>query len=222
MGRSVSTTGGADYRSGMASQTDIEVRRVNPADVNTSIAVAARAFWDDPMFNYFNQDLLAEHSNLVGFFASAIHDCVAHGEVWVATSGPSIAGVAAWLPPGVFPATGGTRALRQALRTGPSILRGRHRRTGYKLMNEMTARHPHDEHWYLMVLGTDPHFQRRGVGRALLEPTLARADEVGVPTYLETQTESNLAYYQRFGFEVLDSFTVDESPPLWLMQRAPR
>ena len=53
----------------------------------------------------------------------------------------------------------------------------------------------------LVVLGTDPHFQRRGVGRALL---------------------SNLAYYQRFGFAAIDSFTVDDSPPLWLMQREPR
>jgi GNAT superfamily N-acetyltransferase len=72
------------------------------------------------------------------------------------------------------------------------------------------------------TLGTDPLFQRRGVGRALLEPVLARADEAGVPTYLETQTESNLAYYQRFGFAAIDSFTVDDSPPLRLMQREPR
>jgi hypothetical protein len=51
---------------------------------------------------------------------------------------------------------------------------------------------------------------------------LARADEVGVPTYLETQKESNIAYYRRFGFDVLDMFTVDSSPPLWQMQRQPR
>lgn len=139
----------------------------------------------------------------------------------MARSGSTIAGVAAWLPPGVFPATSGTRALRQGLRALPAIVRGHHRRTAYKLMNEMTARHPHEEHWYLMVLGTDPHFQRRGVGRALLEPTLARADEIGLPAYLETQTEANLAYYRRFGFEVVDSFTVGGCPPLWQMQRAP-
>jgi ribosomal protein S18 acetylase RimI-like enzyme len=202
--------------------TEFGIDRVRPADVDTSIAVAARAFWDDPMFNYFNPNLLAQHSNLVGFFASAIKDCVDHGEVWVASSGPTIAGVAAWLPPGVFPATGGTRALRQGLRVAPTIVRGRHRRTAYKLMNEMTARHPHEDHWYLMVLGTDPHFQRRGVGRALLEPILARADETGLPAYLETQTEANLAYYRRYGFDAVDSFTIDASPPLWQMQREPR
>lgn len=28
--------------------------------------------------------------------------------------------------------------------------------------------------------------------------------------------------YRRFGFEVVDRFTVDDSPPLWQMQREPR
>jgi len=200
----------------------IDVERVSPADVSTSIAVATRAFWDDPMFNYFTPDLLVQHKNLVGFFAAGILDCVKHGEVSVAKIGPTLAGVAAWLRPGVFPATGGTRALRQGLRVAPTIVRSPQRRTAYKMMNEMTARHPHEEHWYLMILGTDPLHQGRGVGRALLEPMLARADEVGVATFLETQKESNVAYYGRYGFEVVDKFSVDASPPLWQMQREPR
>ncbi len=187
--------------------------------MDTSIAVAARAFWDDPMFNFFTPDLLVQHKNLVGFFAAVIHDCVKHGEVWVAKLGPTIAGVAGWLPPGVFPATGGARALRQGLHIAPTLVPSPRRQTAYKMLNEMTARHPHDEHWYLAILGTDPLYQRRGVGKALLEPKLARADEAGMATYLKTQTESNLAYYQRFGFEVVDEFTVDDSPPLWQMQR---
>lgn len=104
----------------MTSQIELEVRQVSPAELNTSIAVATRALWDDPMFNDFSRDLLAQHSNLAGSSASAISDCAAHGEVGVATSGPSVAGVAAWLPPGVFPATGGSRALRQGPRVDPS------------------------------------------------------------------------------------------------------
>jgi GNAT superfamily N-acetyltransferase len=200
----------------------IEVERLSPDEVNTSIAVATRAFWNDPMFNFFTPDLLAQHKNLVGFFAAGIHDCAKHGEVWVAKSDATLAGVAAWLPPGVFPATGGKRALRQGLRVAPTIVRSPRRRTAYRMMNEMTARHPHDEHWYLMVLGTDPLHQGRGVGTALIKPVLERADETGVATFLETQKESNLAYYQRFGFEISDTFSVDDSPPLWQMQRDPR
>jgi ribosomal protein S18 acetylase RimI-like enzyme len=89
-------------------------------------------------------------------------------------------------------------------------------------LNELTARHPREEHWYLAVLATDPLFQGRGVGKALVQPMAARADEVGVATYLETQKEASLAYYQRFGFEVVDEFKVNASPPIWMMQREPR
>ncbi len=199
----------------------IRIERVSPDDLNTSIAVAARAFWDDPLFNFFQGDLLTQHRG-IGFFAAGIHDCFEHGEVWVAKSGATVTGVAAWLPPGVFPATGGRRALHQARRVGPDLVRTPKRRTAYKMLNEMTARHPHHEHWYLTILGTDPLHQGRGVGTALIEPILVRADEVWVPTYLETQKESNLAYYGRFGFEVVDTFSIDDSPPIWQVQRDPR
>ena len=64
--------------------------------------------------------------------------------------------------------------------------------------------HPHEPHWYLAVLGTDPSFQRTGAGTALLEPVLARVDAEGLPAYLETQKEANLAWYGRFGFDVVE------------------
>lgn len=202
--------------------TDVTIEPAASGDVSTAIAVAVRAFWDDPMFNYFNPDMLVQHKNLVPFFAAGTDDCNRHGELWVAKIGPTVAGVAAWLPPGVFPATDGTRALRLGLRSAPTFARTRHRRTLYKLLNEMTERHPHDEHWYLMILATDPLHQRRGVGRALLDPMMARADDMGVPAFLETQNEPNIAYYQRFGFEVIGEIEVGDSPPVWQMQREPR
>jgi GNAT superfamily N-acetyltransferase len=200
---------------------EVRIEPLDPGEVNTSVAVAARAFWDDPLFNFFQPDLLAQHRG-AGFFAAAIHDCAAHGEVWIARVGDSLGGVAAWLPPGVLPATSGRRALRQGRHVAPDLVRSPKRRTAYRLLNEMTARHPHIEHWYLALLATDPLHQGRGIGRALLEPNLARADEVGVPTYLETQKESNLPYYERFGFTTLGTFSVDDSPPVWQMQREPR
>lgn len=201
---------------------DVDVGQVDTTELDTPIAVATRAFWDDPMFNYFRPNLLAQHQDLPRLFGATLRDCGRHGEVWRATIGPAVAGVAAWLPPGVLPPANGTRALRQGLRVLPSVIRANQRRTLIKLLNEMTARHPHEEHWYLAVLATDPLFRGRGVGSSLVEPVLERADDVGVPTYLETQNESNLAYYRRFGFDVVDQFSVDGCPPVWTMQREPR
>lgn len=57
-------------------------------------------------------------------------------------------------------------------------------------------------HWYLMAVGTRPTQQGTGLGSALLELGTSQADAAGVPCYLETATESNVAYYSKRGFEV--------------------
>jgi ribosomal protein S18 acetylase RimI-like enzyme len=44
---------------------------------------------------------------------------------------------------------------------------------------------PH-AHWYLMVMGVAPEACGQGLGRALLEPIMNRADAAGLPCYLET------------------------------------
>ena len=55
------------------------------------------------------------------------------------------------------------------------------------------------------MLSIAPEHQRRGHGAALLAPVLARCDADAVPAYLETNRESNLPYYRRFGFELTET-----------------
>jgi GNAT superfamily N-acetyltransferase len=43
----------------------------------------------------------------------------------------------------------------------------------------------------------------RGIGTVLLEAFLARVDETGGVAYLETDTERNAHYYERFGFSAV-------------------
>ena len=49
----------------------------------------------------------------------------------------------------------------------------------------------------LMILATDPDFQRRGVGRALLEEGLKRVDQMGVACYVQASTMGRPLYEQR-------------------------
>jgi ribosomal protein S18 acetylase RimI-like enzyme len=77
-------------------------------------------------------------------------------------------------------------------------------------------------HWYLVLLGCDSAWQRQGHGSALLAPVLQRADEEGVPAYLETQKEDNLPWYRRHGFEVMQEITAPGCPRMWAMRRDPR
>jgi GNAT superfamily N-acetyltransferase len=54
--------------------------------------------------------------------------------------------------------------------------------------------------WYLSIVGVTPSAQGQGIGRRLIEPTLADADDAGVNCYLETFDRRNLGFYQRLGF----------------------
>jgi ribosomal protein S18 acetylase RimI-like enzyme len=77
-----------------------------------------------------------------------------------------------------------------------------------KLLDTLTRNHPPQPHLYLNILGVEPSFQGRHCGIAILnhlrELVEGRSDLDGV--YLETATETNVAYYTRNGFEVIGEF----------------
>jgi GNAT superfamily N-acetyltransferase len=83
--------------------------------------------------------------------------------------------------------------------------------------------HPEEPHWYLQGLGTDPPRQGEGLASAALEPVLARCDADGVPAYLESTRERNVAFYERHGWTVTGTIDVPEGGPrLWAMWREPQ
>ena len=90
-----------------------------------------------------------------------------------------------------------------------------------RMGNVIGPRHPNEPHWYLAALGTDPARHGQGVGSALLAPILARCDAEGVPAYLETQNEANVAFYGKRGFQVREEVDVAGMPKLWLLWREP-
>jgi GNAT superfamily N-acetyltransferase len=89
--------------------------------------------------------------------------------------------------------------------------------------DDLRQRDAAEPHWYLWVLGVDPPRQGQGVGSALLQPVLARADGEGLPCYLETQKERNVPFYQKHGFEVVvEDDLPDGGLHSWTMKRPPK
>lgn len=197
------------------------VRPYTSADQREVIATLARAFSIDPLFDFFSRDLLHEHRLLPSLFSAYMAELRSFGRAWVATVDGRPRGYAGWLPPGTLPRSTG-RELGVALRALPVVVRGRHTLGGARLLAETERRHPRGEHWYLQLLGVDPTMQGRGCGAALIEPGLAAADADGLFCYLETQKESNLAWYARFDFEVSDTISLTGIPPVWCMTRPAR
>jgi ribosomal protein S18 acetylase RimI-like enzyme len=91
-----------------------------------------------------------------------------------------------------------------------------------RTLNAIEAKHPHDLHYYLPVIGILPEWQGRGFGSALLRPMLERCDREQLPAYLEASSPRNRDLYERHGFEVVEEIHVaKDSPPMWPMRRPP-
>lgn len=126
------------------------------------------------------------------------------------------AGAALWLPPGAGPDEAALMDLMQ--RTADAATAG----DGPKLMQQMASFHPHEPHWYLPLIGTDPAHQGKGVGSMLLRHVTDICDRDGVLAYLESSNPRNIPLYQRHGFEIVGRAQSGSSPVITPMLRKPK
>lgn len=136
---------------------------------------------------------------------------------WVSTGADgTAAGAALWYPPGTK-----HHNFRETMAESLPFLPAGIPRLGKAslLQRLITSNWPKEPHWYLSVLSVSPESQGQGHGSALLEPGLEAVDRDGMGCWLETQRESNIPFYARFGFELVRKLEVEPGIPLWLMWR---
>jgi ribosomal protein S18 acetylase RimI-like enzyme len=68
--------------------------------------------------------------------------------------------------------------------------------------NEWARHDPLNQHWHLGPVGVLPSHQGKGIGTKLLNRFCQEVDACSAPAYLETDTDKNVRFYERFGFEV--------------------
>lgn len=143
------------------------------------------------------------------------HVFVPRKSAWMTREGT---GAALWFPPGTKKLTPKETAA-EALPFLPEGLFQLGKLT--RLDTAIKAKWPVEPHWYLSVLSVSPESQGKGHGSALIRPGLKMADQQGVGAWLETQRQSNIGFYERFGFEMAGQIEVDGNP-LWMMWRPAR
>lgn len=81
-------------------------------------------------------------------------------------------------------------------------------------------RQPLQPHFYINALGVHPRSQRMGIGSALLEHIHLLSDRHPESNCvaLDTETEQNVAYYQRLGYKVSSLSNLDRVK-IWFMFR---
>lgn len=194
------------------------MRPATEADVPALVDMLVRAFADDPVANFMFAGPKRRRRGLRSFFTSQMrHQFLPGGHVYTTDDRD---GVAVWGAPDRV--RHGVAELLQLLPTAPYLVSPRMHRA-LRLLFEVDGLHPKEPHWYLATLGTDPSRQGKGIGSALLQFTLNRADEEGVPAYLESSKDRNVPLYARFGFEVTEELrSKPDNPTIWRMWREPR
>ena len=195
-------------------------RRASDADAAVLARLFAAAFTTDPVFNWMARPGPRRAQVLEQFFFWLLKTrAIPFGEVWMSSDGNVCA---AWLPPETPASPGGfleqMRLLPLFVRLCgfPRLLRGS------AMAEAMEKNHPREKHYYLAFIAVAPRLQGMGLGAAMLEATVKRADEMGVPAYLENSNPRNAKLYERAGFVARKSISPAGAPPLIAMWRERR
>lgn len=193
------------------------VRRAVATDRRELADTLARAFEDDPVWSWLFPDDASRERRSAQVFHAYLRDALSVGAVFTT---PERAGASLWKPPGKWKL--GNAAI---LRSLPELLRafGRRLPASLEIERKVEARHPIEPHWYLAILGTDPTAQGKGIGGALIRQVTDRCDTEGMPAYLESSKETNVPYYERYGFKVTGETRLgSDGPSIWFMWRDPQ
>ncbi len=196
-----------------------------PTDRRRVATALYRSLVDDP----FYVTIAAGHGKgrpafeaaLVHYFEYSMDEAAASGKLVVDEAG---LGAAVWLLPR-------DRAARQRAKTEKarflSRTLGESGLHAYRQITEFMSRQSRpvvpSRVWYLSILGISPEAQGKGLGRQLIEPTLAEADAGDMSCYLETFGTRTVGFYERLGFEQAASHVEPTTGARYaVMRRRPR
>jgi GNAT superfamily N-acetyltransferase len=199
-----------------------EIQRLEPSGYDRARTALARAFFDYDLMRYAAPADRRRAPGVTSLYGAILWDCLRWGEVSVTAD---VIGAACWLPPDV-PNTTFFRQVRSGMLALPLHFgfAGFRRLLAYDAVaQKLHHEHAAMPHWYLAAIGVEPEYQGKGVGGALMQPILDRADSGSMHCYLETQREQNVRLYEKHGFEVTEKVVPLGHPiPVWGMLRRPR
>jgi GNAT superfamily N-acetyltransferase len=187
-----------------STMSDSRVIPLEPDQRGQAVEVLAAAFQNDPGYTWIFPDPERRAASLRRYWDSVIGLHALCGEIYATAD---LSGVACWLPP-----TNTAALLWCTLRTGFASARALlgfdkdDRNRLVQLVQYATSaknqviRGPA---YTLSLLGVLPECQGQGIGSALLRHRLSLPGADAAAWYLDTDTERNVALYERHGFMVV-------------------
>ena len=184
--------------------------------------ILSSAFADDPFYTFVFPDAQRRTRLLPWLFNKLLSYANHYGLVFADSE---YHGISIWLDPkhtGLLP----LGVLRAGLFLFPfkvSHLELKRSIMLAQVSNQLHRQAVSTPHFYLEAVGVEPSHQGKGLGRALVQAGISRADETRVPCYLETYNPNNLGFYGSLGFSVVGSEkALPSAPHVWGLLREPR
>jgi len=179
----------------------------------------AKAFMNDPLQTYVFPDPEERARKSPAHFEAVLRYGVMFGEVY---GTEDLSGAVVWLNPGNT-AVSPEKAELAGLDKLPELLGNDAAQRFFEVMDFLDPYHLGDipePHWYTLVIGVDPSFMGKGVGRSLMATGLERAAASKLPAYLETAAPTNVRFYEGLRFKVVRELIEPTSRlPLWTFRK---
>jgi GNAT superfamily N-acetyltransferase len=194
-------------------------RPAGPGDLDRVVEIIVGAFYADPVWAWAFPDPDLRRAQHRRFWRLYVEGAARYSSVWLNAEETS---AAVWIPPG-----GAELTPEQEASVEPLLIELLGRAGAARVMDAGDAferAHPREPgHHYLSLLGTDPAHRGKGLGLALLQQTVTRADSDGLPAYLEASNPVNVPLYERYGFRPKTTFALPGGgPEVTTMWREPR
>ena len=193
--------------------------RLQKKDLPKAGVVLADAFQHDPLW----KEILAGSTAIQkrSTFESPVRFCREYGEAYATSE--NLEGIAGWVPGTMTDITlwrlVRSGAIGLAFKAGAQV--------GKKVaLTFKPLKHDREENMkgksfiYLLIMGVATEFQGKGFGGALLRAVISKSEQAGLPLYLETETESNVRLYEKFGFTLVKQVIIPAfNLPMWELKR---
>jgi len=195
----------------------VTVRELRPDDLREATAIIARGMRDNPLHvSALGRDTGTRAARLGRMFALALPMIFKKGILLGAFADETLVGVAGMVPPGRCQPTL-VENVKLLPRMIPALGLSAFMRAG-RWLSTWAEHDLQEPHWHLGPVAVDAHLQGRGIGTALMGEYCERLDHLAAVGYLETDTAKNVAFYQKFGFEIVAEAAVLDTPN-WFMRR---
>lgn len=201
-------------------QSRVEV--LGPDDVAEVVSVLSESFFDYPVMRFVlgvEPDYSDRLERLVTFFVMAR---VLRDEILLGVRDPIGLRASALVS---HPSGGPSPAQLGVLREETWAQLGAEARSRYESFGAATAPFAIDAaHIHLNMIGVRSSAQGQGLGRVVLDAVheLSASEEASTGVTLNTELQSNLPLYERFGYEVIGSASVESTFTTWTMFRRDR